>query len=592
MELTGHCREDLLGKHLWDIGLFKDIATSRRSFAQLLTEKYVRYENLPLKARDGRSIDVEFVSNVYRVGDRNVIQCNIRDITKLKRTELERERLATAIEQAAEVVMVTDAQGDIVYANPAFEGVTGYTRAEVLGKNPRLLNSGVQDEAFYRKLWSTISGGETWHGRLVNKKKGGTPYTEDATISPVHDAAGNITSYVAVKRDITPLLALEAQFLQAQKMEGIARLAGGVAHDFNNLLTVILSYTGFALEQLKEGDPLRDDLREVKKAGDHAATLTRQLLAFSRQQVLQPEPLDLNRILADMEKMLRRIIGEDIELVRVETPDLGLVKADPSQIEQVLMNLVINARDAMPKGGKLTIETANRELDAEYAAGHVTVEPGAYVMLAVSDTGCGMDEETKARVFDPFYTTKEKGKGTGLGLSTVYGIVKQSGGNIWLYSELGKGATFKVYLRREPAADTGPAIKRRTVPPRMTGTETILVVDDEEAVRKVIQRTLEAAGYTVLTAASGAEALLKSAQHAGEIHLLLTDVVMPQMSGRTLVEELAKTGRSLAVLYMSGYTDDAIDHHGVLDAGTHFLSKPFAMSDLARKVREVLKDSE
>ena len=592
VQLTGYSHEELLGRQLWEIGAFKDIAASRDSFATLQSDKYVRYENLPLRARDGRRVEVEFVSNVYRVDDENVIQCNIRDITERNRTETERVRLTAAIEQAGEIVLITDTKGDIVYANPVFETVTGYSRAEVLGRNPRLLKSGVQDEAFYRTLWTTISSGKTWHGRLVNKKKDGTIYTEDATISPVRDASGTITSYVSVKRDITPVLALQAQFLQAQKMESIGRLAGGVAHDFNNLLSVILSYTGFALDQLREGEPLREDLEEVQKAGERAAALTRQLLAFSRRQALQPKSLDLNQVLADMERMLCRLIGEDIDLVRVASPDLGLVNADPSQVEQVLMNLVINARDAMPTGGRLTIETANAELDEGYAARHAAVEPGSYVMLAVSDTGVGMDPQTRDIIFDPFFTTKEKGKGTGLGLSTVYGIVKQSRGNIWVYSELGKGTTFKVYLPRALEASTPTDIRRTTGPVRFAGTETLLFVDDEDALRKVGKRALEGAGYTVLTAANGEEALLIAGGYQGDIHLLVTDVVMPRMGGSALAQKLLKTGRTLQVLYMSGYTDDAIVRQGVLDFGTRFLSKPFTAAALARSVREALDVAE
>ena len=359
-QLTGYSHEEFLGRHLWEIGAFKDIAASREAFVTLQTEKYVRYEHLPLKARDGRRIDVEFVSNVYRVDNQNVIQCNIRDITAWKRVEIERNRLMRAIEQTAEMVVVTNASGNIVYANPAFETVTGYAHAEVLGQSPRLLKSGVQDDAFYRAMWATISGGGTWHGRMVNKKKDGTLYTAEATISPVREAAGAITSYVAVERDISARLVLEAQFLQAQRMESIGRLAGGVAHDFNNLVTVILSYTALALEQLRDGDPLKDDLLEVTGAGERAAALTRQLLAFGRKQVLQPVALDLNQVLGDMENMLRRIIGEDIELVWAPQSTLGLVRADPGQLEQVLMNLVVNARDAMPDGGRLTIETVQR----------------------------------------------------------------------------------------------------------------------------------------------------------------------------------------------------------------------------------------
>lgn len=493
-----------------------------------------------------------------------------------------------AMEQSGEVVMITDLQGDIVYTNPAFESVTGYSREEVFGRNPRLLNSGEQDAEFYRAMWSKVSAGESWHGRLVNKKKDGTQYTEDATISPVRNSAGAITSYVAVKRDITPLLALEAQFRQAQKIESIGRLAGGVAHDFNNLLTVILSFTGLVLEELDAGDSRRDDLQAVKEAGERATRLTRQLLAFGRKQVLQPEVLDLNRILVEMDKMLGRIIGEDIRLVWVRAPSLGLVKADPGQLEQVVMNLAVNARDAMPEGGRLTIETANVVLDGQDVEGRLDARPGAYVMLAVSDTGVGMDKQTQASAFEPFFTTKERGKGTGLGLSTVFGIVKQSGGNIWLYSEPGTGTTFKIYLPRESAAQAEAGVERATAQPSTSGTETILVVEDEDALRKVVSRMLEAAGYTVLAASTGAQALALAVEHPGEIHLLLTDVVMPKMSGAAVAKKLAETGRSPTVLYMSGYADDAIVHHGVLAAGLHFLSKPFSGADLTRKVREVL----
>jgi two-component system cell cycle sensor histidine kinase/response regulator CckA len=315
--------------------------------------------------------------------------------------------------------------------------------------------------------------------------------------------------------------------------------------------------------------------------------LTRQLLAFSRKQILQPVLLSLNTSAEGVEKMLGRILCEDIELVWLLAPGLGLVHADPGQIEQVLMNLVVNARDAMPQGGKLTIETSNVEIDEEYAARHMAVTPGPYVQLVVTDTGCGMDEQTKVRLFEPFFTTKEKDRGTGLGLSTAYGIVKQSGGNIWVYSEPGLGTTFKVYLPRDLSGTTA-VTKAPGVVTRATGTETILLVEDEDALRSVVRRALEAVGYTVVSAAAGDEALTTSAQHAGEIQLLLTDVVMPQMSGRVLAQELAKARPAIKILYMSGYTDNAIVHHGILDAGTHFIGKPFTAAALTLKVREVL----
>jgi len=387
--------------------------------------------------------------------------------------------------------------------------------------------------------------------------------------------------------DITEQKRLEEQLQAIQRMEAVGQLAGGVAHDFNNLLSVILSYAHFVLEGLREEDPLYRDVLEIRKAGERAASLTRQLLAFSRKQVLEPQVLDLNQTVAGVEHMLRRLVGEDIEILPVLAPDLGRVKADPRQLEQVIMNLVANARDAMPTGGKLTIETANAELDAEYAREHVVVTPGSYVLLAITDTGMGMDEATRRRLFEPFFTTKELGKGTGLGLSTTYGIVKQSDGFIWAYSEPGRGSTFKVYLPRllEDAEPT--AASRRDEEP-MAGTETILLVEDEEAVREVAARMLRAAGYEVLTAASGEEALVICAQHKGEIHLLLTDVVMPRISGPQLAGRIQRLRRNVRVLYMSGYMDHAMVRQGGLDPGTNYIGKPFGGNDLRRKVRHAL----
>ena len=591
-DIVGFSREELLGLKFQDITHPDDLARDVHNQRRLVAGEIRTYSAEKRYIRKDRSsvwINVTVGIGHEKPESPGHFITVVEDITARRRAEAERERLTMAMEQATEMVLIADVHGDIVYVNPAFEVVTGFSRADAIGQNPRLLKSGMQDEAFYQRLWGTIRGGATWRGRTVNKKKDGTLFTEDASISPVRDAAGVVTSYVKVAHDITATLALEAQFLQSQKMEGIGRLAGGVAHDFNNLLSVMLSYTGFAIAGLREGDPLRDDLAEVTKAGERAAALTRQLLAFSRKQVLQPEPLDLDRILADMEPMLHRLISEDVSIVRIPQPRLGLVRADRGQIEQVIMNLVVNARDAMPRGGKLTIETANLELDEGFTATHPALAPGRYVMVAVSDSGSGMDEETKARVFEPFFTTKALGKGTGLGLSTVHGIVHQSGGSVFVYSELGQGTTFKVYLPCDlPDAAAPTVAKPPTVRSMATGTETALVVEDEEALREVARRMIEAAGYTVLTAANGEEALLVSARHDGGVHLLVTDVVMPRMGGKALALELAKTRPALKVLYMSGYADDAIVHHGVLEPGTHFLAKPFTAADLTRKIREVL----
>ncbi len=380
----------------------------------------------------------------------------------------------------------------------------------------------------------------------------------------------------------------EQQFLQSQKMESVGRLAGGIAHDFNNLLTVINGHAEMVMAQLKEGDPLRNVLLEIQKAGDRAAGLTRQLLAFSRKQVLQPRILDLNQVITEMDKMLRRVIGEDVELVNALRPSLWPVKADPGQIEQVIMNLVINARDAMPQGGKIVIDTANVVLDESYASRHMPLKTGPYVMLALSDTGTGISREVQAHIFEPFFTTKEQGKGTGLGLSTVYGIVKQSGGCIWLYSEPGRGTTFKIYLPQAgEAIVAAPIGAERPLPKR--GTETLLLVEDEDVVRFLTREILVGQGYTVLEASRGDEAIRICTQHGGPIHLMVTDVVMPGMSGPQVAKALQPLRPEMKVLYVSGYTDDAIVHHGILTSGLAFLQKPFAPESLARKVREVLE---
>ena len=380
---------------------------------------------------------------------------------------------------------------------------------------------------------------------------------------------------------------LEAQLQQSQKMEAIGTLAGGVAHDFNNLLTTIIGCSDLMMMRIGKDHELRENLEDIRKAGVRAASLTRQLLAFSRKQILEPKVIDLSHVIPDMDKMLRRLIGEDIDLETSLAPDLGRVEADPGQIEQIIMNLAVNARDAMPRGGKLTMETANVDLDEAYARSHMAVTPGPYVMMAISDSGTGMDEETLSKVFDPFFTTKEEGKGTGLGLSTVYGIVKQSKGNIWAYSEPGKGTTFKIYLPRVEK-DAVEKEEVEATAESLTGSETILVVEDNEMVRDLAQTILQHYGYSVLTAQDGEEAIKVSKEHDGPIDLILTDVVMPKMSGREVSERLNALRPDMKVLYMSGYTGNAIVHHGVLDREMRFIQKPFTTESLARKVREVL----
>jgi two-component system cell cycle sensor histidine kinase/response regulator CckA len=431
------------------------------------------------------------------------------------------------------------------------------------------------------------------------ESNGGRHQKKDQTIIDVEITAHQLTlagrpAELVLANDITErkraahaLQHTEEQLRQAQKMEAVGKLAGGVAHDFNNLLTAITGHSEMCLKQLTPHDSLYRHVDQIKKAGDRAAALTRQLLAFSRKQILQPAVIDLNHVVVELSKMLQRLIGEDVDLLMGLEADLGRIRADPNQLEQVLMNLCVNARDAMPRGGKLTIETSNVELGEEFANRHIAMSTGNYVMLAVSDTGCGMDLQTQDRIFEPFFTTKEVGKGTGLGLATVYGIVKQSGGNVWVYSEVGQGTTFKLYFPRvtEGVEKPKPVTEDWGL---LAGSETILLVEDEEVVREMALEILQECGYRVLPAKDGPEALELALQLDGEIHLMLTDVVMPRMSGRELSNELIKRRPDIRVLYMSGYTDDAIVQHGVLEAGTAFIGKPFSMEALTRKVRETL----
>jgi PAS domain S-box-containing protein len=535
---------------------------------------------------EGRPVDVEVLVAPFTFGAADATHFILRDITTRKRAEAERERLMAAIEQSGEIVYITDPEGIIQYVNPAFETVTGYTREEALGSSSKILNSGEQDEAFYAELRRTVSSGKTWKGNLVNKRKDGKPYTEEATISPVCDAGGRIVSYVAVNRDISAQRLMEEQLRQALKMETVGQLAGGVAHDFNNMLQVIITYAEMSLKKVEAGQPLHKYLLEIRRAAQRSAEITGQLLAFARKQTVSPKVLDLNDAVASTQKMIRRLIGEDIDLAWVPGKGLGKVMIDPSQLDQVLANLAVNARDAIGGVGKLTIGTANVTFDEAYCAAHAGYIPGDYLQLTVSDDGRGMSRDVQAHLFEPFFTTKEPGKGTGLGLATIYGIVRQNNGFINVYSEPGVGTTFKVYLPRvEGSAAT--AVEAEGAAPR-GGTETVLVVEDEAAILELARESLEQFGYTVLTAGSPAEAIGRSEEYPGRIHLVITDVVMPQMNGRQLVDRLTAARAGLKCLYMSGYTADVIVHRGVLEEGVSFISKPFSLAVLAERVRGIL----
>ena len=510
----------------------------------------------------------------------------------LRRSE---EKFQELFDEAPVGYVELDSQGRITQVNRTELAMLGYSAEEMIGQP--VWKFIVEEEQSKKSVTAKLAGAKPpGHAfeRTFRRKDGKTlPILIEEAI--IRDAAAKVKGIHTVHQDITERKRsekeradLQEQLRQSQKMEAVGRLAGGIAHDFNNLLTVIKGYTNLSLLDLKESNPLWGNLKEIDKASERAADLTRQLLAFSRRQILEMKALDLNSLLLNLEKMLHRILGEDVKLVTALAQDLGRVRVDPGQVEQVVMNLAVNARDAMPSGGKLTIETANVELDEAYAGNHVAVKPGRYVRLSVSDTGVGMSREVEEKVFEPFFTTKEKGKGTGLGLSTVYGIVKQSGGNIWVYSEPGQGTTFKIYL---PIVDEEldalePKHDAHSLP---TGSETVLLVEDEASVRGLGARLLNQQGYTVWEAENGEEALRIAQAHAGErIHLLTTDVVMPRMGGRELAERLKILRPDLKVLFTSGYTDNAIVHHGILEPGVNFLQKPFSLVNMAQKVREVL----
>ncbi|MBI4423518.1 MAG: PAS domain S-box protein [Elusimicrobia bacterium] len=583
--MSGYERRELLSMRISQIDALESPAETAAHIGRLLARGEERFETLH-RRKDGTTFPVDIcVQHKDFEGGRMVVF--LRDITERKRAEAELERLNAAICQAVEAVIITDPQGDIQFVNPAFQALTGYAREEALGKNPRLLKSGRQSPAFYRDMWTTLLSGRTWKGRMINKRKDGTTYAANASISPVRAASGEIVNFVAVQRDVTEELRLDDQLRQAQKMESVGRLAGGVAHDINNVLTAINGYSMFVMEALPEGHPQREDVKEILQSSERATRLTKQLLAFSRKQILQPRVLDLRTCMDEIIHMLRQILGEDIQLATTVAAVPCMVKVDAGQVDQVIINLAVNARDAMPKGGTLTVATEVVEQDEGFRARHPDFPRGRMVRLSAHDTGCGMTDEVKARIFEPFFTTKGAGKGTGLGLATVFGIVKQSGGEIEVESSPEAGSTFRIYLpeapaepRERPAAEDGAGTLR--------GKETVLVVEDEALNRKVMERVLTAKGYTLLVAVDGADALRALERRGKPVDLVITDVVMPGMGGRELALRVSRERLAPRILYISGYTDDALGHQGLLEPGVAFLSKPFSPTELLRKVRAVL----
>jgi len=500
------------------------------------------------------------------------------------------ERFRALVENSSDALLLIDAEGRITYVTPSSERHLGWPLKQMIGRSIFDFIHPDDREMVGVRMAETLNNplGSVSQVVRFQHADGDWRIMEGVAVNRLDDPS--VGAIVVNARDITERRKLEDQLRHAQKMDAVGQLAGGVAHDFNNLLTAILGYCSLILDEVPEGSPMRQDLIEIQSAGERAASLTRQLLAFSRRQMLQPQVVDINTLVRQLEKLLRRLISEDVELVTALASDLRPVRVDPASVEQILVNLAVNARDAMPLGGQLTIETANVEIDEAYTVTHVAMKSGPYVMMAVGDTGVGMDAALRARVFEPFFTTKERGRGSGLGLATVYGMVKQSGGYIWVYSEPGHGTVFKVYLppartRVAPrAADTG----------KLAGTahgwETVLLVEDEDAVRTLAREVLRRHGYVVLEARHGVDALRVAERHTDDIHLMITDVVMPHMSGRETAERLSKVRPKMKVLFMSGYTDHALMHRE-LTPGASFLQKPFTPDNFARKVRHVLDSS-
>ena len=516
-----------------------------------------------------------------------------RDITERRRAEAISRLLASIVESSDDAIISKDTQGIITSWNKGAEKIFGYTAGEVVGKPISIIAAPDRVDEMPRILARILHGERIDHYETISRAKSGKLVNISLTVSPLYDAEGRIVGASKIARDITEQVntraerkALQDQLLQAQKMEAIGRLAGGIAHDFNNMLTVISGYNRMILEGLPALDPSRQYAEEILEAAERAGALTNQLLSFSRRQIIQPRVIRVNAVVEQSEKMLQRVLGDDIQLVCELKRDAGNIRADPNQIVQAIVNLAVNARDAMPTGGRLLMETANVLLDETYVQTHLDVQPGEFVMIAMSDTGCGMEAATQEHIFEPFFTTKEQGKGTGLGLATVYGMMKQTGGDIWVYSEVGRGTTFKLYFPRvftevSELARGGPQVQAG-------GGETVLVVEDDQAVRDLTVRMLNQLGYVVLAAVSGVEALAISKSYAGRISILVTDVLMPHMSGRQVADDLLRTRPDMKVLYLSGYPESMVIHHGVLDSAVEFLPKPFSREALGQKVREVL----
>ncbi len=595
LSLVGLTKPELLHHSARELGLWACAGDWERLNDLLRVQCAVHEMETQFRTNDGESCPVRLDARLIHWSNEPCALMVAQDVTvqnqasqALQRSEALKRSI---LETAPDAVITFDRHGRVLDFNAAAEKTLGYLREQALHRPwTSIVFPGMPENPESKTPAEAAPGSDAdrYSGRMeVTAKRGdGCAFPAELIVTVAGPPGQPV--YTAWLRDISARRQLETQLWHSQKLEAVGRLAGGVAHDFNNLLTVITGYSDMLLDTLPHGDPRRQHVEEIRKAGDRASALTRQLLAFSRRQVLAPQQIDLNAIVSNLDRMLRRLIGEDVEVRNVLVPGLWSVKADPGQIEQVLVNLAVNARDAMPQGGTLTIETSNVTLTPQQGMRYNPhMPPGEYVMLVVSDTGCGMDAKTQELIFEPFFTTKEEGKGTGLGLATVYGIIKQSGGYIWVESQTGAGAAFAIYLPRVAGsvAMQGTAMPRA---PRATGSETILLVEDEDAVRRLVRGTLKSAGYGVLEASRGEDAVQTALSHKQPIHLLLTDVVMPHIGGRELAGMIEVLDPSIKVLFMSGYPEEAFLEQGVFEPGLSIIQKPFTPEALLRKVKEVL----
>ncbi|MDD4870934.1 MAG: PAS domain S-box protein [Kiritimatiellae bacterium] len=584
---------ELVGKYLKDVMIYtQKEGTIRRTLEEKGEIHGFEYHFKTLKGEEKWVTHDSFKSKDPATGI-EVVDAIVEDITDQKVSMEALSRLFAAVNAADESIIITDNTGSIQYVNPCFEKMTGYTSDEITGKHIRTLKSGKHDAKYYENLWATISAGKVWRGHFTNRKKDGTLFEEEAVISPVFDESGNITHFVAVKRDVTQEVMLEKQLLQSQKMEAVGRLAGGVAHDFTNMLTVIIQHANMAQQKLPAGSDIKLHLDEILEASDRVAGLTSQLLAFSNKTTISLRVMDLNKAVLGIEEMLRRTVGEDIHLTIHTTNEPIYVKIDPTQIEQVIVHMAVNSKDAMTNGGQLTVEASHIHLTKAEAVqlqnGHTEENrlAGDFALLSVSDTGCGMSEDIRSRVFEPFFTTKGTATSTGLGLSTVYGIIKRHGGHVTVYSNVNRGTTFTIYFPIADAPVKGTeSITVNEVIPR--GSETILVAEDNPVIRKVLVGILMQLGYNILEAENGKQSIHLAEHHKKPIQLLMTDIIMPEMDGKTLAEKIKTLRPETKVLFASGYPELHLKEFGVLKDNDVLISKPFREGPVARAIRNVL----